>query len=378
MHLESISRLLAMIFCIYTLLGLCFFKSVLYIILARSRVNNFNTRNILIIGSRQRAIEFIKVVLRRKTSGYRILGCLETDDQKHLIGNKVYESVKIIGTIKNFYELLEHKTIDEVVFGIPLDTIDNVHDTIYYAEEMGKNVYILPDFQIRRIKYYPQTAKVNIENFLGASTLVMSSTPKNTNELFFKALIDFTGSIAGMILFLPIFIPICLAIKFTSPGPIFFSQERIGLNGRRFKLHKFRTMVVNAEELKEELMSENEMDGPVFKIKQDPRITPIGHFLRKTSLDELPQLSNVFKGEMSLVGPRPPLPSEVEKYILWQRRRLSMKPGLTCIWQVSGRNNIPFEKWMSMDLEYIDNWSLALDLKLILLTVKEVTLGGGH
>jgi exopolysaccharide biosynthesis polyprenyl glycosylphosphotransferase len=378
MHIESISRLLAIIFGTYTFLGLCLFKTTLYLTLARPKVNNYNTKNILIIGSRQRAIEFIKIVLRRKASGYRILGCLETNDQQHLVGTNIYESVKIIGTINNFNDLLQHKTIDEVVFGIPLDTIKNVHDIIYYAEEMGKNVYILPDFQISKIKYYPQTAKANIEDFLGASTLVLSSLPKNTNELLLKSFVDFFGSIFGMILFPTIFIPICLAIKATSPGPILFSQERIGLNGRRFQLHKFRTMVVNAEDLKDDLMSENEMDGPVFKIKNDPRITSIGRFLRKTSLDELPQLSNVFKGEMSLVGPRPPLPSEGEKYKLWQRRRLSMKPGLTCIWQVSGRNNIPFEKWMSMDLEYIDNWSLSLDLKLIILTVKEVTVGGGH
>jgi len=157
-----------------------------------------------------------------------------------------------------------------------------------------------------------------------------------------------------------------------------FSQERSGLNGRRFMLHKFRTMVVNAEDLKEKLLEENEVDGPVFKIKKDPRITWTGAFLRKTSLDELPQLFNVLKGEMSLVGPRPPIPSEVERYKLWQRRRLSMKPGMTCIWQVSGRNNISFEQWMNMDLEYIDNWSLRLDLKLLLLTVREVTIGGGR
>jgi lipopolysaccharide/colanic/teichoic acid biosynthesis glycosyltransferase len=171
---------------------------------------------------------------------------------------------------------------------------------------------------------------------------------------------------------------IALLIKLTSKGPVLFTQRRSGLNGRQFSLYKFRTMVNNAEELKSQLAQDNEMDGPVFKMKKDPRVTRLGSFLRKSSLDELPQLFNILKGEMSLVGPRPPLPEEVERYQLWQRRRLSMKPGLTCIWQVSGRNDISFDNWMKMDLDYIDNWSLLFDLKLISITVKEMLLGKGR
>ncbi len=378
MHMEAVSRLLVGLFFVYSFVALAFFKSVVYKILARSRARDYNTRSILVIGSRQRAMDFIKAIRRRRGSGYRIRGCLETEDQAELVGDRVYESVKIIGTMERFRDLLEHETIDEVVFGIPLKKIHNVHEYIYFAEEMGKNVRVLPDFQINSIKYYPQTAKVNIEDFLGVTTLALSSAPKSTNELLIKTFIDYLGALVGVILLSPVFCGIALAIKCSSRGPVFFSQERSGLNGRRFQLHKFRTMVVNAEELKEELLAENEVDGPVFKIKKDPRITMIGAFLRKTSLDELPQLFNVLKGEMSLVGPRPPIPSEVESYKLWQRRRLSMKPGMTCIWQVSGRNNISFEQWMNMDLEYIDNWSLRLDLKLLLLTVREVTIGGGR
>jgi lipopolysaccharide/colanic/teichoic acid biosynthesis glycosyltransferase len=161
-------------------------------------------------------------------------------------------------------------------------------------------------------------------------------------------------------------------------GPVFFHQKRIGLNGRQFHCYKFRTMVVNAESLQKELLDKNEQEGPVFKIKNDPRITKIGRFLRKTSLDELPQFMNVLKGEMSVVGPRPPIPEEVKKYKRWQQRRLSMKPGITCIWQVSGRNSIPFDQWMKMDMQYIDTWSLKLDIIIILKTIKVVLMGDGQ
>ena len=207
---------------------------------------------------------------------------------------------------------------------------------------------------------------------------MVSSTSPNELGLYFKGIIDYVGAALGLIILAPVFLIITILIKLTSPGAIFFYQERCGLNGRHFLVRKFRTMHKHAEEERKLLEKDNEMDGPVFKIKNDPRISPIGHFLRKTSLDELPQLINVLRGEMSLVGPRPPIPAEVEQYQLWQRRRLSMKPGITCIWQVSGRNDISFEKWMNMDLEYIDNWSLLLDLKLLFLTIKEVTVGGGR
>jgi lipopolysaccharide/colanic/teichoic acid biosynthesis glycosyltransferase len=170
---------------------------------------------------------------------------------------------------------------------------------------------------------------------------------------------------------------IALAIKLGSPGPIYFSQRRVGLNGRIFTMRKFRSMYQDAEHRLRELQGLNEVDGPVFKIKRDPRITPFGRWLRKFSLDELPQLWHVFAGDMSLVGPRPPLPHEVEQYERWQRRRLSMKPGLTCLWQVSGRNQIGFEEWMRLDLAYIDNWSLGLDFKILIRTVPAVVLARG-
>ncbi|MDP2689601.1 MAG: sugar transferase, partial [Deltaproteobacteria bacterium] len=176
---------------------------------------------------------------------------------------------------------------------------------------------------------------------------------------------------------LPFFLLASLLVKLSSPGPVFFRQERCGLNGRRFDLLKFRTMVENADGLKDAIAHLNEMSGPVFKIKKDPRVTPVGRFLRKYSLDELPQLINVLKGDMSIVGPRPPIPAEVVKYEIWQRRRLSVRPGITCFWQVNGRNKVGFDDWISLDLKYIDNWSFKQDMKIILKTIPAVLRGTG-
>lgn len=184
-----------------------------------------------------------------------------------------------------------------------------------------------------------------------------------------KRLIDVVCSFMGVLVLSPLFIIIAIIIKATSKGPVFFSQKRVGKNGKEFNMYKFRSMVVNAEELKEKLAAQNEMSGPMFKMKDDPRITKVGKFIRKTSIDELPQLWNVLKGDMSLVGPRPSLPKEVAQFDKWMHKRLEVKPGLTCYWQVSGRNNIDFEDWMKLDIKYVDERSTWIDIKLIFKTV---------
>lgn len=184
-----------------------------------------------------------------------------------------------------------------------------------------------------------------------------------------KRLIDIICSFVGILVLSPLFIIIAIIIKFTSKGPVFFSQKRVGRNGKEFDMYKFRSMVVNAEELKEKLAAQNEMSGPMFKMKDDPRVTKVGKFIRKTSLDELPQLWNVLKGDMSLVGPRPSLPKEVAQFDEWMYKRLDVKPGLTCYWQVSGRNNIDFEDWMKLDVKYVEEKNLWIDIKLICKTV---------
>lgn len=184
-----------------------------------------------------------------------------------------------------------------------------------------------------------------------------------------KRLIDIVCSFLGVLVLSPLFIIIAIIIKMTSKGPVFFSQKRVGKNGKEFDMYKFRSMVVNAEELKEKLAAKNEMSGPMFKMKDDPRVTKVGKFIRKTSIDELPQLWNVLKGDMSLVGPRPSLPKEVAQFDKWMHKRLEVKPGLTCYWQVSGRSNIDFEDWMKLDIKYVDERSTWIDIKLIFKTV---------
>lgn len=186
---------------------------------------------------------------------------------------------------------------------------------------------------------------------------------------FFKRIIDIIVSLMGLIILSPLLIIVSILIKVESRGNIIFSQTRVGLNGKLFKIYKFRSMVMNAEELKNSLKSQNEMSGPMFKIKEDPRVTKVGKFIRKTSIDELPQLINVLKGEMSLVGPRPSLPEEVKDFKPWMKKRLTVKPGLTCYWQVMGRNNIDFENWMKLDIKYVEERNLFLDIKLIFKTV---------
>lgn len=192
-----------------------------------------------------------------------------------------------------------------------------------------------------------------------------------------KIVVDMVGALFGIVILSPLSLLIALAIKLDDGGPILFKQIRVGKNGKTFVFYKFRTMNVEAEDQKKALKHLNDMSGPVFKISNDPRVTRIGRFLRRTSMDELPQFYNVLKGDMSLVGPRPPLPSEVEQYDAWQCRRLCIKPGITCLWQVNGRNNIDFDKWVKLDLEYIDNWSLWLDFKIITKTIPAILKGDG-
>jgi exopolysaccharide biosynthesis polyprenyl glycosylphosphotransferase len=226
-----------------------------------------------------------------------------------------------------------------------------------------------------------QIARASFDEILGHPLLVFRSTPEASWQMLAKTLLDFIGALMLLVFLtvIPVIPLVALAIKFTSPGPVFFRQQRSGLNGAPFTILKFRTMATNAEQFKHELAAMNEMSGPVFKVTNDPRITPVGKWLRKFSLDELPQLFNVLRGEMSLVGPRPLPVDEVKRFNdLAHRRRLSVKPGLTCLWQVSGRNQITdFRDWVRLDLEYIDNWSIWLDLAILIRTIPAVFAGTG-
>lgn len=375
LKMTDVSRIMLGIFFLLNIGFLGLAKWVVYRMLQRYRKQGFNFRNILIIGSRQRAVDVIDAIGERLDAGYKVLGCLEVNQND--IGKKVKNGIRIIGTIDYLKKMLWERVVDELIFAMPLKKIENADEYIAIAEEIGVGVRIIPDWQIHKLMYKPKIASIRFEKFLGLSTLAITTTSRKTAELLIKSVFDYVAGAIGFVLAMPLFLVTSISIKITSKGPIFFKQERSGLNGRRFQLYKFRTMVENAEALKETVKAQNEMTGPVFKVTNDPRITPVGKILRKISLDELPQIINVLKGEMSLVGPRPPIPDEVEEYSFRQRRRLSMKPGITCIWQVNGRNEIDFEEWIRMDLEYIDNWSLWLDFKLLLKTIPVVLMATG-
>lgn len=371
----DISRVMIGLFLIYSFVTLLTSKVLIYEILYFHFKRSYHFKNILIVGSRERARGLVKQLKRKSNLQHKVIGCLDHDTDA--VGKKIFDDVKVIGTMDNLADILENDPIDEIVFACDISLIENVKDHIAYAEEIGINIRILPDWQLHRIFYKPETARVSFEDMVGMKTILLSSQPRHEGALIIKNIIDYLAAGTALSLTLPLFITIAAAIKLTSKGPIFFRQVRCGQYGRKFSLIKFRTMVANAEELKSQLAGKNEVDGPVFKMKKDPRITLVGGFLRKTSLDELPQLINILRGEMSVVGPRPPIPDEVKQYKPWQRRRLSVKPGLTRIWQVSGRNNIDFKSWMNMDLEYIDRWSLWLDIKLMFYTIPAVLLGTG-
>ncbi len=376
--IADVSRLMIGLFFILNIFVLAASKGLVYRTLTHFRQKGFNSRNLLIVGSRERAKDVIECVGDHLVSGYKVLGCLDTDPRE--VGNVVKNGLRVIGTVDQLKQILLQHVVDELVFAMPLTKIKNADKCIAAAEEMGVAVRILPDWQIHKLMYNPAIAHIRFQDFLGLPTMGLHTTPTDYGELIIKNAIDYIFAGVALLLSLPLFFIIAVAIKAASRGPVLFKQERCGLNGRKFMLYKFRTMSADAEARRDELQTMNEANGPAFKIKNDPRIIPfVGTFLRKTSLDELPQLINVLRGEMTLVGPRPPIPAEVEEYDIWQRRRLSMKPGLTCIWQsTSNRNEVGFEDWMKMDLSYIDNWSLRLDLRILLKTAAVVLTGAGR
>jgi exopolysaccharide biosynthesis polyprenyl glycosylphosphotransferase len=278
---------------------------------------------------------------------------------------------KVLGTVAELEQVLRTMPVAEVYFAASLSTAAEMQQAIKTCEAFGVP-FALPATMFRLERARPVGAQTVKDGYIHYHTV--ASRPV---AMAFKRAFDIVAAGLALWVLSPLLLAVAVAIRLTSRGPILFRQQRVGLHGRPFSMLKFRTMVENAEALKAQLAAQNEMDGPVFKMKRDPRITPIGRFLRKFSIDELPQLVNVLRGDMSVVGPRPPVPSEVAKYQPWQRRRLSVRPGLTCIWQVSGRNEISFEQWMYMDLQYIDSWSFSKDISLILKTFPVVLTGRG-
>lgn len=333
----------------------------------RTTVNNLRHVMLIADGCSEVIIDKFKT---QKDWGFKIDSIITKSER---IKERYGKDFDIIPDTDNIKELLDNHVIDEVIYSKREIDENEVNKLVKICNEVGV-IFRLQSCVSPVDSVYLQMKTINSQK-----QLALVDIPSNNMPLIIKTMADIYFSITAVILLFPVFLLIAILIKLESKGPVFFKQERIGLRGRKFKLIKFRTMVVNAEELLEKLKGNNEMDGPTFKIKDDPRITRLGKFLRKTGLDEFPQLLNVITGEMSLIGPRPPLEVEVKQYKRWQLRRLSVKPGITCTWQIRpNRNDIKFEKWMQLDLNYIDNWSLTKDMKLFFKTISTMFLASGR
>lgn len=330
-----------------------------------------NLNYVLIVGTNPRAIRLASILKKNKILGYIFLGFV--DDNWVGSENTAAKNLSLICNLDEFQDYLRHHAVDEVIVCIPVKSLyDRISSILSQCEEQGITVRFVSEF-------FPSTiGRCQLHQFNGYSVATIDTNGIKGEARVVKHALDFLLSLCLLLMLLPIFLVIAILIKIDSAGPALFKQERIGLNKRRFLLYKFRTMRVDAEQQQDNLLRLNVMDGPVFKIPNDPRITTIGRFLRKTSLDELPQLVNILKGNMSLVGPRPLPVRDYEGFSKdVHRRRCSVRPGITCLWQVAGRNSIPFEQWMELDLEYIDHWSFWLDIKIMLKTIPSVVRGTG-
>jgi len=334
--------------------------------LMRERLSRYHY--LLIVGCGPRAREMAAMIEEGRGMGLRLIGFVDprsaTDPSTDLSGYDVF-SLEAVGRI------LQTRVVDEVVFAVDLQELARLEPVMQHCADLGIRTRLQLEF------LPPAYSRVYLENFREVQLLSLSSAPDSELRLFFKRIFDIVLSFTSLVILSPLLLVMAAMIKITSPGPVLFQQTRCGLGGRRFTLYKFRSMINNAEQMRAELHQLNELDGPVFKISDDPRITTVGRWLRRFSLDELPQLWNIFSGEMSFVGPRPAVPEEVDQYEDWQRRRLRMRPGLTCIWVLEGRSHVDFNRWMQLDLKYIDTWSLWLDTKIFLRTIPIVLSGRG-
>jgi len=361
----DLSRPFLALFLFYTWLLLSLFRGMAPRLIGWYRRGFGEPLYVVVAGAGERARRVAGELERSRDYGIRLLGFLAADGDDGAV-----ETSYPVYALEDLPKLLHDHVIDEIIFAVDSRRLSELEDVFLLCDEEGVKTRIAVDF-------FPHVnSDVYLDRLRSIPLLTFSAAPHDEIRLMVKRAFDVIVSAFALIVLAPFMAAVALLIRVTSPGPVIFRQTRCGLNGRRFTCYKFRSMVEDAERLKPALEQLNEKEV-AFKISDDPRVTPVGRWLRKFSIDEWPQLWNVLKGDMSLVGPRPPVPEEVERYAQWQRRRLRMRPGLTCLWAIEGRDKLDFETWMKKDLEYIDNWSLALDLKILLRTIPQVLSGEG-
>ncbi len=370
LQVEFISRSQIIIFCVALFVGVVVTRLILvWWYFKRNVESKENFYKVLIIGTGERAQRLCRTLHEHTEWGVTIIGYLDPDRTR--IGEEIC-GARVIGAVDDIDQVLGNKVVDEVIFAVPRSMFSDVSYIVEACEEQGVKFRLMADI------FDLKVMRTQLVDLAGIPLLTFEPVAQNELQLIMKRMFDLVVTLLSMPIILPVMILVALAVKLDSPGPIFFAQERVGKNKRLFKMIKFRSMSVDAEEKIKDLEDMNEAEGPNFKITNDPRITRVGKYIRKLSLDELPQLFNVIRGQMSLVGPRPMSLRDValfDKGI--QRKRFSVKPGLTCIWQISGRSNLSFEKWLELDLEYIENWSLGLDMKILVKTIPVVLLSKG-
>lgn len=368
----DISRLYLGLFCLFTGLALAGNRVVMRALMRYWHVRSRKVRNVLICGTGEQARKLAEQIESNPELGIRLVGFGCLNGQPAQASPQWLSARRLLFGVHEIDVALGALAVDEVIFTEVVHCLPQVEELVILCSEQGVRSTIAADlFSVGIVK--------SEVSYFGDMPLIHYRTPPGGGfELGIKRLVDIVGAFCLLLLLAPLFALCAVGIVLTSPGTILFKQRRVGLNGRLFNMYKFRSMHMGAYQELEKLKALNEMDGPVFKMKDDPRVFPFGKFMRKFSLDELPQLWNVLRGDMSLVGPRPPIPDEVTYYTRRYRRRLSMRPGLTCIWQVSGRSQIKdFDTWVKLDLEYIDNWSLLRDFAIMLRTIPAVLFGAG-
>ena len=369
---QYLSRLLLVLYAATDLVAATLFRLVARQFAGPLRRSLAGLRSFLLVGGGPEVIDIARTIEAHEAHGMRLVGFVRTGASlSTLLEQAPLRGSYSVFDLAQLPELLRQQVIDEVIFAITKDDLERLGESFRACEVEGVKSRVL-------LTFFPhEISKVYLEHLGEKPLLTFATTPENEYLLLLKRVLDFVLALLLLVFLSPLMALLALLIRLTSGSPVLFRQTRCGLSGRKFTLYKFRSMRPDADLGREELEALNEVDGPVFKISRDPRCTPIGRFMRKFSLDELPQLLNILKGDMSFVGPRPPLPEEVVKYESWQRRRLRMLPGLTCLWALEGRSRLSFRRWMELDLDYIDHWSLALDCKILLKTVPIVLLGRG-